>query len=115
MRWQITVRHFLGNLTYLKYKRKIQLRKEIKKMKHIKKILIPAAIVGGITIVIAKLCKKDSADHIDLTLNDDDINEIEKEMVKEKKIKCPHKTFEPKKKRSWSADDSEIWDFGDLK
>jgi len=30
-------------------------------MKHIKKILIPAAIVGGITIVIAKLCKKDSA------------------------------------------------------
>jgi len=36
-------------------------------------------------------------------------------VVKEKKIKCPHKTFEPKKKRSWSADDSEIWDFGDLK
>lgn len=87
-------------------------------MKHIKKILIPAAIVGGITIVIAKLsklCKKESSDHIDLTLNDDDIDEIKKEVVKEKKIKCPHKTFEPKKKRSWSADDSEIWDFGDLK
>lgn len=56
-------------------------------MKHIKKILIPAAIVGGITIVIAKLCKKDSADHIDLTLNDDDIDEIKKEVVKEKKNK----------------------------
>lgn len=108
MRWQITVRHFLGNLAYLKYKRKIQLRKEIKKMKHIKKILIPAVIVGGITIVIAKLCKKDSADHIDLTLNDDDINEIEKEMVKEmeKDIEVMSEISE--------GNETEIWDFGNL-
>ena len=65
-------------------------------MKHIKKILIPAAIVGGITIVIAKLCKKDSADHIDLTLNDDDIDEVEV---------MPEISEE---------DETEIWDFGDL-
>ena len=67
-------------------------------MKHIKKILIPAAIVGGITIVIAKLCKKDSADHIDLTLNDDDIDEVEKEVMPEIS----------------EEDETEIWDFGDL-
>lgn len=73
-------------------------------MKHIKKILIPAAIVGGITIVIAKLCKKDSADHIDLTLNDDDINEIEKEM--EKDIEVMPEISE--------GNETEIWDFGDL-
>lgn len=77
-------------------------------MKHIKKILIPVAIVGGITIVIAKLCKKDSADHIDLTLNDDDINEIEKEMVKEmeKDIEVMPEISE--------GNEREIWDFGDL-
>mgnify|MGYP000549075601 CR=1 FL=1 len=73
-------------------------------MKHIKKILIPASIVGGITIVIAKLCKKDSADHIDLTLNDDDINEIEKEM--EKDIEVMPEISE--------GNETEIWDFGDL-
>ena len=104
MRWQITVRHFLGNLAYLKYKRKIQLRKEVKKMKHIKKILIPAAIVGGITIVIARLCKKESSDHIDLTLNDDDIDEIEKEMKKDIEV-MPEISGE---------NETEIWDFGDL-
>ena len=104
MRWQITVRYFLGNLAYLKYKRKIQLRKEVKKMKHIKKILIPAAIVGGITIVIAKLCKKESSDHIDLTLNDDDIDEIEKEMKKDIEV-MPEISGE---------NETEIWDFGDL-
>ena len=104
MRWQIAVRHFLGNLAYLKYKRKIQLRKEIKKMKHIKKILISAAIVGGITIVIAKLCKKDSSDHIDLTLNNDDIDEIEKEMEEDIEV-MPEISEE---------NETEIWDFGDL-
>lgn len=104
MRWQITVRHFLGNLAYLKYKRKIQLRKEIKKMKHIKKILISAAIVGGITIVIAKLCKKDSSDHIDLTLNNDDIDEIEKEMEEDIEV-MPEISEE---------NETEIWDFGNL-
>lgn len=104
MRWQITVRHFLGNLAYLKYKRKIQLRKEVKKMKHIKKILIPAAIVGGITIVIAKLCKKESSDHIDLTLNDDDIDEIEKEIEKDIEV-MPEISEE---------NETEIWDFGNL-
>lgn len=77
-------------------------------MKHIKKNLIPAAIVGGITIVIAKLCKKDSADHIDLTLNDDDIDEVEKEMAKEmeKNIEVMPEISE--------EDETEIWDFGDL-
>ena len=107
MRWQITVRHFLGNLTYLKYKRKIQLRKEVKKMKNIKKILIHAAIVGGITIVIAKLsklCKKESSDNIDLTLNDDDIDDIEKEMEKDIEV-MPEISGE---------NEREIWDFGDL-
>lgn len=104
MRWQITVRHFLGNLAYLKYKRKIQLRKEIKKMKHIKKILISAAIVGGITIVIAKLRKKDSSDHIDLTLNNDDIDEIEKEMEEDIEV-MPEISEE---------NETEIWDFGNL-
>lgn len=103
MRWQITVRHFLGNLAYLKYKRKIQLRKEIKKMKHIKKILISAAIVGGITIVIAKLCKKDSSDHIDLTLDDEDIDEIEKE--KRDVESMPNISEE---------NETEVWDFGNL-
>lgn len=73
-------------------------------MKHIKKILIPVAIVGGITIVIAKLCKKDSADHIDLTLNDDDIDEIEKEMEKDIEV-MPEISGE---------NETEIWDFGDL-
>lgn len=73
-------------------------------MKHIKKILIPAAIVGGITIVIAKLCKKESPDHIDLTLNDDDIDEIEKEMEKDIEV-MPEISEE---------DETEIWDFGDL-
>lgn len=73
-------------------------------MKHIKKILIPAAIVGGITIVIAKLCKKDSADHIDLTLNDDDIDDIEKEMEKDIEV-MPEISGE---------NEREIWDFGDL-
>ncbi len=80
-------------------------------MKHIKKILIPAAIVGGITIVIAKLsklCKKESSDHIDLTLNDDDIDEVEKEMAKEmeKNIEVMPEISE--------EDETEIWDFGDL-
>ena len=73
-------------------------------MKHIKKILIPAAIVGGITIVIAKLCKKESYDHIDLTLNDDDIDEIEKEMEKDIEV-MPEISGE---------NETEIWDFGDL-
>lgn len=73
-------------------------------MKHIKKILIPAAIVGGITIVIVKLCKKESSDHIDLTLNDDDIDEIEKEMKKDIEV-MPEISGENEK---------EIWDFGDL-
>ena len=73
-------------------------------MKHIKKILIPAAIVGGITIVIAKLCKKKSSDHIDLTLNDDDIDEIEKEMEKDIEV-MPEISGE---------NETEIWDFGDL-
>lgn len=77
-------------------------------MKHIKKILIPAAIVGGIAIVIAKLYKKDSSDHIDLTLNDEDIDEIEKEMVKEMKkdLEEMPKIFE--------ENETEVWDFGDL-
>lgn len=80
-------------------------------MKHIKKILIPAAIVGGITIVIAKLsklCKKESSDHIDLTLNDDDIDDIEKEMVKEmeKDIEVMPEISE--------GNETEIWDFGNL-
>jgi hypothetical protein len=73
-------------------------------MKHIKKILIPVAIVGGITIVIAKLCKKESSDHIDLTLNDDDIDEIEKEMEKDIEV-MPEISEE---------NETEVWDFGDL-
>lgn len=64
-------------------------------MKHIKKILIPAAIVGGITIVIAKLCKKESSDHID---------EIEKEMEKDIEV-MPEISEE---------NETEVWDFGDL-
>lgn len=99
---------FCANISYLKYKSFLSKKKGSKKMKHIKKILIPAAIVGGITIVIAKLCKKDSADHIDLTLNDDDIDEVEKEMVKkmEKDIEVMPEISE--------EDETEIWDFGDL-
>ena len=73
-------------------------------MKHIKKILISAAIVGGITIVIAKLCKKDSSDHIDLTLNNDDIDEIEKEMEEDIEV-MPEISEE---------NETEIWDFGNL-
>lgn len=99
---------FCANISYLKYKSFFSKKKGSKKMKHIKKILIPAAIVGGITIVIAKLCKKDSADHIDLTLNDDDIDEVEKEMAKEmeKNIEVMPEISE--------EDETEIWDFGDL-
>ena len=73
-------------------------------MKHIKKILISAAIVGGLTIVIAKLCKKDSSDHIDLTLNNDDIDEIEKEMEEDIEV-MPEISEE---------NETEIWDFGNL-
>ena len=73
-------------------------------MKHIKKILISAAIVGGITIVNAKLCKKDSSDHIDLTLNNDDIDEIEKEMEEDIEV-MPEISEE---------NETEIWDFGNL-
>ena len=73
-------------------------------MKHIKKILISAAIVGGITIVIAKLRKKDSSDHIDLTLNNDDIDEIEKEMEEDIEV-MPEISEE---------NETEIWDFGNL-
>lgn len=72
-------------------------------MKHIKKILISAAIVGGITIVIAKLCKKDSSDHIDLTLDDEDIDEIEKE--KRDVESMPNISEE---------NETEVWDFGNL-
>lgn len=74
-------------------------------MKHIKKILISAAIVGGITIVIAKLYKKDSADHIDLTLDDEDIDEIEKEVIKRDVESMPNISEE---------NETEVWDFGDL-
>ena len=74
-------------------------------MKHIKKILIPAAIVGGITIVIAKLCKKESSDHIDLTLNDDDIDEIEKEM--EKDIEVMPEISEENETEIWEIDQIE--------
>lgn len=95
---------FCANISYLKYKSFLSKKKGSKKMKHIKKILIPAAIVGGITIVIAKLCKKESSDHIDLTLNDDDIDEIEKEMEKDIEV-MPEISEE---------DETEIWDFGDL-
>lgn len=72
-------------------------------MKHIKKILIPAAIAGGVVIAIAKLCKKDSSDHIDLTLNDDDIDEIEKE--KRDVESMPNISEE---------NETEVWDFGNL-
>ena len=54
--------------------------------------------------MIAKLCKKESSDHIDLTLNDDDIDEIEKEMEKDIEI-MPEISGE---------NETEIWDFGDL-
>ena len=77
-------------------------------MKHIKKILIPAAIAGGVAIVVAKLCKKDSSDHIDLTLGDDDIDDIEKEMVKEMEENTEDMP------EIFEEDETEIWDFGDL-
>ena len=71
-------------------------------MKHIKKILIPAAVVGGIAIVIAKLGKKDSCDHVDLTLNNDDIDEIEKEM--EKDIEVMPEISEENETEIWEID-----------
>ena len=72
-------------------------------MKHIKRILIPAAIAGGVAIVIAKLCKKDSSDHIDLTLDDEDIDEIEKE--KRDVESMPNISEE---------NETEVWDFGNI-
>ena len=72
---------FCANISYLKYKNFFLSKKKGSKKN-----------------------EKESSDHIDLTLNDDDIDEIEKEMEKDIEV-MPEISGE---------NETEIWDFGDL-